>query len=209
MAEVKFIPNPDKPPVSSSSQQPKKHDKIATGKVTVKKKSELQKIAEVFIADDLNKVKHSIIYDYVVPAVKNLIVGALTEAVRMTFQGNAYRPNYNGFAPTPPNTVNVGSYSRYWTNPNNQPQYAPYSGMNNPQEIIFTTRRDAEAVLSEMLQSIATYGRVSVAEYYDMVGITTDYTDYAYGWTDLQPATIAVTAGGYVIRLPRAVVLKR
>lgn len=210
MAEIKMNPI-----ISSSipaTEVKPKHDKITTGKVTVKKKSELRKLADVFIAEDIKKVRDSIIYDYVVPAVRNLIVGALSEAVRMTFQGGSPRPynastTFNQWTPVQP------TGARYWTNPNTPtatPAYPSYGGATNSyQDVVFASRRDAENVLSEMIQTIATYGRVTISDFYDLVGVTSDYTDCAYGWTDLQTATIHAVGGGFIISLPRATALRR
>ena len=45
---------------------------------------------------------------------------------------------------------------------------------------------------------------VSVADLFDMAGISCNYTDNKYGWTDLRDARVARVSDGYVIRLPRA-----
>ena len=69
-------------------------------------------------------------------------------------------------------------------------------------------RADAEEVLDSMLATIDKYGIVSVADMYDLVGITGNYTDNKYGWTDLRSARIERERdGGYTINLPRALPL--
>ena len=54
---------------------------------------------------------------------------------------------------------------------------------------------------------IETYGLVSVADFYDLVGVTGDYTDNKYGWTDLRNANVIRVRDGYMIKLPRALLL--
>ena len=51
------------------------------------------------------------------------------------------------------------------------------------------------------------YKVVSVADFYDLCGITGNYTDNKYGWEDIRSATISHTRDGYIIKLPRAVPL--
>lgn len=58
-----------------------------------------------------------------------------------------------------------------------------------------------------MIDALATYNCVSVADLYDLVGMTSNYTDNKYGWYDLRTAYIQGVSGGYVIRLPKPVVL--
>ena len=49
------------------------------------------------------------------------------------------------------------------------------------------------------------YGLVRVADFYDLVGVTGNYTDNKYGWTNIRSAEIVrLRDGGYVIKLPRA-----
>jgi len=45
---------------------------------------------------------------------------------------------------------------------------------------------------------------VSVADLFDMAGISCNYTDNKYGWSDLKGAKVERVSDGYVIRLPRA-----
>ena len=50
-----------------------------------------------------------------------------------------------------------------------------------------------------------TYGLVRVADLYDLVGITGNYTDNKYGWTNITRAEIVRTRDGFMIKMPRAV----
>ena len=71
--------------------------------------------------------------------------------------------------------------------------------------IILSSRGEAESVLARMDELVYTYGLVRVADLYDLVGVTGDYTDNKYGWTSLRTATIVRVRDGYQIKLPRAV----
>lgn len=48
------------------------------------------------------------------------------------------------------------------------------------------TRKECEAILKEMRQIIKHFGYVTLADYYDLVGIDCRYTDNEKGWYSLQ-----------------------
>ena len=66
-------------------------------------------------------------------------------------------------------------------------------------------------ILDSLKEQAALYGRVAVADYYDMLGVDPTYTDNTYGWDedDLNRYAKVVPAqgGGYELRLPPVMVL--
>lgn len=145
----------------------KKIEKIVSGSVKTKKKN---KLAGVFIPDDVDNVKSYIIEDIVVPAVKDVIL----DAVR-AFLG------VNGSSGKKTSASKV-SYRKYYES-NNRREYEASRLRNNYEfdDIILDNRGEAEEVLMRMNELIATYGLVSVADFYDLVGVTGNYTDNNYG----------------------------
>ena len=79
------------------------------------------------------------------------------------------------------------------------------AGSYSYDDIILSTRGEAEDVLSRMDELIETYGLVRVADLYDLVGITGNYTDNKYGWMNIRNAEIMRVRDGYMIKMPRAV----
>ena len=70
-------------------------------------------------------------------------------------------------------------------------------------DVIFDNRGEAEDVLRMMDELIETYGNASIADFYDLVGITGNYTDNKYGWTNISTAKVVrVSNGGYMIKFP-------
>ena len=59
--------------------------------------------------------------------------------------------------------------------------------------------------MDEMME---TYGQVRVADMYDLVGITGEYTDNNYGWTNIRNAEVVRVRDGYKIKMPRALPLR-
>ena len=68
-----------------------------------------------------------------------------------------------------------------------------------------SNRGEAQDVLDRMDELMDTYGLVRVADLYDLVGITGNYTDNKYGWTNIRNAEIVRVRDGYMIKMPRAV----
>ena len=77
------------------------------------------------------------------------------------------------------------------------------------EDVLFGTETDALAVLSSMKEIIVNYGYVSIADYYDLAGVSGNvYTNTKYGWVDLKDAKVINSMDGYKISLPRVLFLK-
>ena len=72
---------------------------------------------------------------------------------------------------------------------------------------MFESRGEAEEVLTRMDELLSTYGVVSIADLYDLAGLTCPYTANNYGWTDIHTAQIVRIRDGYVINMPRVMPL--
>ena len=55
-----------------------------------------------------------------------------------------------------------------------------------------------------MDELLETYDIVSVADLYDLVGKTCNYTDNKYGWTNLRNAEPVRVRDGWLLKLPKA-----
>ena len=177
-----------------AKQPEKKLTKVANAKL--KKKSEIQKIAETFVAEDLNKVKNAVLMDVIVPAVKKVISDIVTNGIDMLLYGEVK----NNKATT---TSKIGYNSMYNSqNQANTARVARSSYIYN--DIILSSRGEAEEVLNQMNEIIGTYGVVSVADLCEIVGVTGEFTDNKYGWSDIRDAYVERSKDGYMLKLPRA-----
>jgi len=66
-------------------QEEKKVERVAKGKV--KKRSEVKKMADVFMAEDVTSVKDYIIMDVLLPAAKKAISDMVTSGIDMILYG--------------------------------------------------------------------------------------------------------------------------
>lgn len=69
-------------------------------------------------------------------------------------------------------------------------------------DIVLASRSDAEEVLTQLRDLLYDYGVVTVSDLYDLVGITSKFTDNKYGWTNLKTAVIKGVRTGYLLDLP-------
>lgn len=182
-------------PALPAGRPSEKHiEQVTTGGVKRKEKGVMDDIREFFGLGELKTFR-----DYVsfVSDITNRIYGALD-----TLMGNR-RGNSN----VPGARI---AYSQPYQP--NQPQgnarqrtAASYSY----DDLIFDMRGDAEVTLSRMYELLGTYRAVSIADMFDLAGVTSPngYTDNKYGWTDLSEARVVRVNGGYIIDLPRAIQL--
>lgn len=171
----------------------KKVDKIITGKVRTKKKGELSKIKDIFISEDITNVKSYVFLDILVPAVKKAISDIVRDGIDMILYGESGRNKNRSNS----SYVSYRDYSRKDRDRDRPRQRYTLD------DIILDSRGEAEEVLDQMSALIENYGIVSVADLFDMVGITGQYTDNKYGWTNIRSAEAVRVRDGYVLKLPK------
>ena len=177
----------------------KKLEKVVTGKVKTKKRNEMSKLGEIFIAEDARNVKSYILMDVLVPAVKKAISDIVTNGIDMLLFGEGGRTRKTSSASTV-------SYRNYYDQKDTRQDYSNTRTRTgySYDDIILETRGEAEEVLARMDELIETYGIVSVADLYDLVGKTCNYTDNKYGWTNIRNAEPIRVRDGYMLKMPKA-----
>lgn len=189
-----YKPNSHKYKEEQKSAVPeKKVEKVISGTVKSKKKSEIKKFADIFISEDVTNVKSYILLDILVPAIKK----AISDTVDMILYGGTGKSKSNTAA-------SKISYRSYYDSSRRDYSTVRTKIGYSYDDIIFDNRGEAEDVLSRMDELVSTYGLVSVADLYDLVGITGNYTDNNYGWTDIRSACVIRVRDGYMLKLPKA-----
>lgn len=199
MAEMDYKPNSHKYKAEQKEKEREKRaEKVVTGNVKTKKKSGGRKIADSFIGDDAGNIGNYILNDVLIPSVKKAVVDIVTDGIAMLL-GTDKKKGRSGSS----TYVSYRSYSDDRDDRYRSSRTRSYSF----DDIIFESRGEAEEVLDRMDELIDTYHAVSVADMYDLAGLSCDYTDNKYGWTSLRSADIVRVNGGYMIKLPRATAL--
>ena len=203
--EVPDYPSNAVPAVKDDSKlRKKKVDKVISGTVRPAKKSTGRKFAELFLGDDISNVKEYIIYDRLVPGIKEMFLSGLE---MMLFGGDRVlrrRDRYDSRA-------SYVSYNKmYSAGPRRESRRDERrERASSLDEYIFETKGEALEVLDTLTELIDVYDQASVTDFYDAIGVTGDFTDCNYGWTELGDAHIRrVRGGGYILDLPRPMVLR-
>lgn len=182
------------------NEEKKRVEKVVKGSVKTKKKTEIKKFADVFVSEDVHSVGSYIVMDVLVPTIKKAIVDIVTDGVNMLFFGDSGKGRKsNGNA----SYVSYRSYSDRNNNGGARRSERSRSRYSYD-DIVLDSRGEAEDVLERMDELVDMYGSVTVADMYDLVGITGNYTDNKYGWTNIRNAEVIHVRDGYMLKLPKA-----
>lgn len=177
---------------------------VAQGKV--RKQSLIRKFGKYIFEDTIETAKEKAIKDVVVPGIRNLIFDGFNELLAaMLFPDDSPRPS-NGYRSGGGRKGGRTSYDKYYDD--KQRRGGRRGGRNyqdesyDPDDIILPTRAQANEALDELDYIIHKYGQASIATFYDIVGVTGEWTDNRYGWTSIRGAQIKPVRDGFMIILP-------
>lgn len=201
--------NSNKKKTEGGKNERKKLEKVITGKVVERKKPLGRKIAETFAGDDAQSVGSYILFEVIVPTVKSMISDAVSQGVeRLLFGGGTQRnPSSRGSSGGRYTSYNkmYRSSERDRDSPRQISNKARAS--HNFTEVVLDSRGEAEMIIDNLIELINDYDVATVADLYDLVDIAGEFTDEKWGWTDLRGASVRRVREGYLLDLPRAVLL--
>lgn len=194
---IEPVPNSKKFKEEQAEKERKKVDKVIKGTARTRKKSELSKLSDIFISEDVSNVKSYVLMDVLVPAIKKAISDIVTNGIDMILYGESGRKRSSS-------STNYVSYRDYSKRDDNRGSSTPRRSGFEYDDILFDTKGEAEAVIDQMQDMIDRYGVVRVDDMYDMAGLTAPYTSHRYGWTSVRNAESVRVRDGYIIKMPRA-----
>lgn len=186
----------------------KKTVRITTAKPM--KKSAYSKIGNaIFGPRGLKAITSYVSQEVVVPALKGIIVDGLIAGITSAVYGenaSGYRPRSSSY--TTPRSNGYTNYTNHYGNskPTTNSYQRNVRASNRVEEYAIENRLDAADVLSKLQEIADKYGSVTVADYYEMIGVHTEYTDNNYGWVvdDIARTNILRVPNGFVLSLPNA-----
>ena len=184
----------------SAKTQPEKKKVTPVANGTKKKKTEIEKIAGSFLADDIHSIINYTVNDVAIPYIKNMLADTAKKTIDALFYGIGGKAPSNGYS-SPASKVNYVSFSNSPTanaTKNNTYGY-------NYSDLTFTQSGAAEEVIRQLNGIIKQYGIASVADLYDLANVPSSYTDNKYGWTNVDEARIIRTNDGWVLKMPRII----
>ena len=202
MSDTNYKPNSHayKARQQKESDEKKRVEKIVTGQVKIKKRNELSKLTDIIFAEDAKSVGTYIITDVVIPSVINLLEDIFLKGSRFALRGESGRERRRDSE-----YVSYRSYSdpRSSTRDRTPKVNQRYSF----DKVVIDNRGEAEEVLSQMDDLIDRYGIATIADLNEALGISGEYTDNKYGWSNLRNAEVVRTRDGYMLKMPRAMVI--
>jgi hypothetical protein len=199
-----FKPNSHRFKEEQKTTERKKVEKVVSGGVKTKKKSEIHKFTDIFLAEDFASVKNYIVSDILLPAAKKLVTDVVKDGIDTLIYGSpGYRDRGSNTFRAPYVSYNKMSDRR------DERSYTPRARNGyNYDDVVLSNKGDAEVVLHQLDDLMETYRVVRVADLYDLVGLQHNYTDNNYGWTNIRNASIErLRDGNYMIKMPRAIPL--
>lgn len=185
------------PPVEKKEEDREPPKQIVSGSVVRKKRGFMSKFRETLTGDDSKTVADYILFEVLIPSMKNMLSEATKEATDRLLFGSSgpKRSRHHNNGPTP--------YGKMYNGNDRRGQLSPRArAQHDFQEITIPDRGEAEEILDQLNILIEDYGHAKVSDLYSMSGISTTYVDGRWGWTDLRTATVERTRNGYLLDIP-------
>lgn len=197
-------------PVQETKTDRETLEPVVTGKVIQRKKPLGKRFMETFFGGDAKGVVGYVVADVLLPAAKDTIADAVSQGIeRMLFGESRSSSRRTGSRPGGVGGfVSYNNYSRPSTRRDD-----PRDRERNPSrrsrashdfdEIVLATRHEAETVIDRLYDIISKYEQATVSDLYDLVGVSSNFTDAKWGWTDMRGAGPTRVSNGYLLELPK------
>lgn len=185
-------------------QEPKKIEGVTVNKVTRRQKPMGRRFFETFVSgDDAKGVFDYIVFDVMIPAIKDLVSDAGSQLLDRFLFGESRAPHRRA-STRPSGNSGYISYNRFSTSPRQDDRPPlPRRTSNDFDDLVFQTRAEALEVLDQMNDVIEKYGVVTQADVYEMAELSPQPIDHKWGWSDLTGARVMKVRDGHMIQIPR------
>lgn len=196
-----YPPNSDK---SKLGETEEKNVRRVTSSEPIRRKKGLGKqFKSTFFGGDAKTAFQYVIFGVLIPAAKDALAEAGAQGIEKLIFGDT-RKQRSGPVSGPTGYV---QYNRYNMGARDHgPPGRQLSRRARAQhafdEIVLTSRQEAEDVIDRLFDLVGQYGAASVADLYDLVGAQATHTDHKWGWEDLQGAGVSRVRGGFLLDLP-------
>lgn len=182
-------------------EERKRPEKVVNGPVKTRKKNPL--IGSV-VSEEAGNVKSYVLMEVIIPAFKKLVSDVVTDGIDMILYGESGRSRKKS------GNAHKVSYSSYYDDRDRGSRRSSDSRRDrySCDDIVLETKGEAVEVLARMDEIMDEYKMVRVADLYDLVGITGEYTDNDYGWTNIRSAEVQRVRDGWIIKMPRPLPIK-
>lgn len=184
-----------------SDEEPQRKLKVIKGNIVERKKPLLMRI----FGENTKSVGNYILWDVLIPAGKNTITEMISNGIEMLLYGeprsNVRRDRGRSYV----------SYNSYYKDRDREPDSRRLEiGKNRHrfEDVVLESRSDAEEVLSNLVDLVEDYGVATVADFYDLVGLSGEWADNKYGWDNLSRSSVKRVRDGYILEMPKPLVIE-
>lgn len=203
MDPMEYPPNSEASKREPEQRDDKNIERVTSGDAIRKKKSLRKQLRETFIAGDLKTSIRYVTFDILLPTIRDMLWEAGSGGIEKLIFGDSRRRGS-----TVPQSGPTGyvSYNRYSMGNRASGPARAMSRMARARhdfdEIVLESRVEAEEVIDRLFDLVSRYETATVADLYELVGISSSHTDHKWGWTSLRGAGVSRVRDGYLLDLP-------
>lgn len=180
--------------------------KPAGVKTVVRDKSTRRRIAEAFISEERGNIKEHVIFDVIIPAIKNAISDVITDGINMLLFGEK-RKRKDGSGRT--------AYGSFWASSVAETSRrsevnsgSSRSSMGRYMDAAWESKDEADDILEQMTALFESYKAVTVADFFGMIDDPKNFpiesVHNKWGWKSLADVRVEKVGNGlWGISLPR------
>lgn len=173
-----------------------KVEKVIEGGARKRKATLGQKFKETFFMEETDEIAKWVRDDVVLPTLRDalfaMVTGSLSMALFGTVRGAGRRSS--AFGTVDYNGISSGRSQR---------EARSAKARHTFEDLTFDAKHEADDVLEAMRDMVDEYGQVSIADMYELAGVSSDPIDRKWGWTSLRTASVIYSRDGYIIDLPK------
>ena len=180
----------------NSDRAKEKKEIVPVVKARVKRESTARKVVGEIIKEDARSVGETVLWDVVIPTVKNLISDTVTRGIESMLYGDSRPRSRNNYSDYSGYSRPKGSRDRPVERRERRSARQAEPERN---EIIFDTRSDANDVIDRMSDIIDQYGQASLADLNALIGASSNFIDDNWGWTDMGSFNVRQVRDGFML----------
>lgn len=180
----------------NSDRAKEKKEITPVAKARVKRESTARKVVGEIIKEDARSVGETVLWDVVIPTVKNLISDTVIRGIESMLYGDSRPRSRNNYSDYSGYSRPKGSRDRP---AERRERRSARQAEPERNEIIFDTRSDANDVIDRMSDIIDQYGQASLADLNALIGASSNFIDDNWGWTDMGSFNVRQVRDGFML----------